>query len=319
MCRCDTFFSLLALILLIAGTDGGLGGFVSINMSYDKFQAIDWTFNWKGPVIWIFIVSAIVNSGNLLNDQVQVQRALATPSVKEARKSVIIMNLIVLPGNILFALLGFALFSYFHSHPALLSPAMANDQILPLYIVQGLPAGVTGLILAGLFAASMSSLDSSMSSVSTMVVHDFYKTVKPNATDAQCLKLGKWLTAIVGILGTVVAMVMSQMDIGSIFNIWNKMLALLGGGFVGVFLLGMFTKRATVYGAWAGAVASVLCTWYIQSAGLGVNAMVYTPFAIVTCLVVGYLVSLITPKGKTQQTDGLTVYTMNYKEADNMG
>ena len=308
--------ALLALIILITNTDGGVSGFVSMNMDYDKFRAIDWSFNFKAPVIWIFIITAFVNSPGIINDQTQVQRALATPSVKDAKKSVIIMNCIVIPANFLFAFLGFALFSYYRSNPAAMSPAMTNEQAFPMFIVHGLPVGVTGLILAGLFAAAMSTLSSSVSSAATMIVNDFYKTIKKSATDAQCLKLGKWLTCLLGLLGTVIAMIMSQMDIGSMFMLWNKMLALFGGGIIGVFGLGMFTKRANSYGAWSGTIASIVVTWYVQLAGLPINAMVYTPMSIVTCLVVGYVVSILTGGAREDQTEGMTIYTLDFKEAN---
>ena len=306
----------LALIILITNTDGGVSGFITMNMDYDKFRAIDWSFNFKAPVIWIFIITAFVNSPGIINDQTQVQRALATPSVKDAKKSVIIMNCIVIPANFLFAFLGFALFSYYRSHPAAMSPAMTNEQAFPMFIVHGLPVGVTGLILAGLFAAAMSTLSSSVSSAATMIVNDFYKTFKKGASDRECLRLGKWLTCILGLVGTGIAMIMSTMDIGSMFMLWNQMLALFGGGIIGVFGLGMFTKRANSYGAWSGTIVSIVVTWYVKIAGLPVNAMVYTPLAIVVCLVVGYAVSILTGGPRKDQIEGMTAYTIDYKEAN---
>jgi solute:Na+ symporter, SSS family len=308
--------AILALIMLIMHTDGGLSGFVAINMDYHKFRAIDWSFNLQAPVIWIFIIAAVVNAPGIINDQTQVQRALATPSVKDAKKSVIIMQIIVIPANFLFAFLGFALFAYYKSHPAGMSPAMTNEQAFPLYIVHGLPVGVTGLILAGLFAASMSTLSSSISSSATMIVNDFYKTIKKSASDRECLLLGKWLTCILGLVGTGLAMYLITLNISSMFDLWNQMLALFGGGIIGVFGLGMFTKRANSYGAWAGTLASILVTWFVKIAALPINAMVYTPMAIVTCLVVGYIVSILTGGPRKDQIEGMTVYTIDYKEAN---
>jgi len=165
--------------MMISGTDGGMDGFLSINMQYGKFDAIDLRWDMTVPVIWVFMLNQLMTQANFPSDQVMVQRVLTTPNVRSARRSYILLGLIVVPGTLLFHLLGSGLFSFFHSHPALLNPTMENIQVFPVYIVEVLPAGITGILIAALFAASMSTLDSGINSVTTVLLSDFYQRFFP--------------------------------------------------------------------------------------------------------------------------------------------
>jgi len=297
--------ALLAFGFMIAGTEGGFSGFVDINLEYSKFDAVHWGWDLTLPVLWIFMLNQLSTQATFPSDQVMVQRVLSTPSVKEARKSYILLGLIVVPGTILFHLLGSSLFSYFHSHPELLNPTMDNIQVFPLYIVEVLPIGLTGLLIAALFAACMSTLDSSMHSVSTVILTDFYKTNDDD--EAKRVKLAKLITGIVGVLGTGIALMMATFEIKSMFDLWMEIIALIGGGFGGVFLLGMFSKKANSNGALIGAAASIIVTVLVKSY-TDIHFMLYSSVAVGTCILVGYLSSfLFSPP--TGDLKGLTIYT----------
>jgi len=196
---------LLAFGIMVFGLDGDWSSFVASNQEYGKFDSLLLGWDLTIPVFWIFALGSLMQLTTFPNDQVIVQRVLATPDPRSARNSAIVLALIVLPGTILFHLLGSALFAHFRAHPENLSPTMDNIHTLPLFIVQSMPAGLSGLVIAGLFAASMSSLDSSMSSTATVIVTDFYLRFRPDVTDQSCLGLARRLTAAIGILGTVVA------------------------------------------------------------------------------------------------------------------
>ena len=167
--------AILAFVIMILGSEGGVAGWFDVSMAYDKIRLADFAFDHSQPVIWIVLLNAVLHIGTATSDQVMVQRVLSTPDVKGARRSYLTLALIVLPGSLLFTFLGTAMFGYFRAHPQMLSPTMENIHALPMFIVNGLPAGLSGLVIAGLFAASMSTLDSSMNSVSTMIVTDFYR------------------------------------------------------------------------------------------------------------------------------------------------
>ena len=298
---------LLAFALMIAGLDGSWSAFAATNLEHGKFSSFMWGWDITVPVFWIFALSSLTQLATFPNDQVMVQRVLATPDPKSARNAAILLAVIVVPGTILFHLLGSALFAHFAAHPENLSPTMENIHTLPLFIVQTMPIGVTGLVIAGLFAASMSSLDSSMSSTATVVVTDFYRRFRPDAPDQRCLALARWLTGIVGLLGTGVALLMATFEIRSLYDMWMQLVALLGGGFAGVYALGMLTRRAHGNGALVGAVASIILTVVVKTY-TPLHFMLYGVVSVVSCIGVGYLASLVLP-GRPVDLSGLTVYT----------
>ena len=304
---------LAALAIMIFGMDGGAAAFVASNLEYGKFNSFEWGWDWTVPVFWIFALSSLTQLTTFPNDQVMVQRVLATPSPQAARNAAILLAVIVVPGTILFHLLGSALFAHFRANPQDLNPTMENIHTLPLFIVQGLPVGITGLIIAGLFAASMSSLDSSMNSVATVIVTDFYRRFRAEVSDRACLVLARWLTGLVGVVGTAVALIMATFEIKSLYDMFVQLVALLGGGFAGVYALGMLTRRAHATGAFIGAAASVIVTVLVKT-HTPIHFMLYGVVSVLTCVVVGYVASIVL-SGKTVDLDGLTVYTRRTGEA----
>jgi solute:Na+ symporter, SSS family len=298
---------ILAFAIMVFGLDGGIDTFIGSNLEYGKFHSFEWGLDLTVPVFWIFALSSLMQLAAFPNDQVMVQRVLATPSPKEARNAAILLAAIVVPGTILFHLLGSGLFAHFRANPESLSPTMENIHVLPLFIVQSLPIGLTGLVIAGLFAASMSSLDSSMNSVSTVIVTDFYGRFKPEVADNTRLVLARWITGVVGVLGTGMALFMASFEIKSLYDMWMQLAALLGGGFAGVYALGMLTRRTHALGALIGATASVVITVLIK-AYTPVHFMLYGVASILSCMLVGYLASIVLP-GKKVDLQGLTVYT----------
>ncbi len=182
-----------------------------------------------------------------------------------------------------------------------------NDSIFHYFIAQQLPSGVTGLVIAALFAASMSSLDSSLNSVSTAVVTDFYRRFRPGASDHRCLRLARWLTTILGTLATVAAVMMASYEILSLWYFFNVLVGLLSSSMAGMFVLGMFTRRANSTGAIAGFVAGAVAVYLVQNY-TAVNFFLYAMVGLVTSCAVGYVVSVATPSRPTDLNE-LTVYT----------
>ncbi|MFY8216485.1 MAG: hypothetical protein ACOVMP_07775 [Chthoniobacterales bacterium] len=111
---------------------------------------------------------------------------------------------------------------------------------------------------------------------------------------------------MVGIIGTLMALALAAQDIKSMMVVWSQLGALLGGGIVGVYSLGMFTKRANGFGAICGVVGSIIITASVK-AFTTLHWGTYLPIAILSCIVIGYLLSLIAPQRK--DLAGLTVFT----------
>lgn len=301
------FGAILMIFLAITGLPDGFTQFVDISKDFGKFDMFIWSSDFTLPAIWIFGVSLMLQNLAFASDQPVVQRVFATP-LKDVRKLSAMYAFCSITISVVVNIAGIAIFAYFHANPADLDPSMSNDQIIPLYVVQRLPVGIAGLIVAAIFAASMSTLSSSMNSTATIFTEDFFSRIKPNATDKQRLMMLKWGSLGVGVFGTAVAAYMAMQDLESMFKTWNIAVALLGGGFLGIYILGMFSRRANTTGSIVGAVVSIGTTLALKEFS-DAHYMLYLPFAVTSCVVVGYTVSLVTP-GKTKELRGLTVFDM---------
>lgn len=286
---------------------GGLGEFVEIGKKYEKFDMAILTWDYTVPALWIMVISTFMAcTVTIAGDQPMIQRVFSAPE-KEVRR-VAFMNILC---GILIAIvvnvLGLAIFAFFHSRPDLLDAGSQNDQIIPLFSTQGLPVGLAGVVIAAIFASAMATVASNMNSVSTVFVEDFYKRARPGATDEQRLKVLKTVSYLVGILGTIMALLFAALPIKSMMVVWSQITSLLGGGIVGVYTLGMLSTRANGVGAVCGAASSVVVTLGVKLF-TSVHWMAYPPIAIFTCMIVGYVASLLFSKQKKDLT-GLTIFT----------
>ncbi|HUB23952.1 MAG TPA: sodium/solute symporter [Tepidisphaeraceae bacterium] len=298
---------ILTLIAVIASTAGGIGQLISVGVQYRKFNMAIWSWDFAEPVVAISVLTVLLEVTGFAGDQGMVQRVLSTPNDAVARRATLGNFVICLGGAIVGQLMGVALFGYFHFHPSQLDPAMRNDQVVPLFAVQQLPAGVAGLIIAGLFAGSMSVLSGTVNSVATLVVQDFYLRWRPAASDRSRLLLMRAVSYVAGLIATVIAAFMAGMQVRSLMETWTTLSSLCGAGFVGVYTLGMFSRRVTGTGAMIGACASVVITFAIRQC-TDLHWTLYTPLACVSCMAIGYAASLLTPAPQ-RDLSGLTVYT----------
>jgi Na+/proline symporter len=208
------------------------------------------------------------------------------------------------PAQAVFFAIGTALFVFYKQQPAQLDVTLQNDAIFPFFIMSQLPAGVAGLIVAGIFAAAQSTLASSMNSVATIYVTDFHHRLRPNTSDQACLRLARWVTVLVGIAGTVAALLMAATDIRTIYSLVLEFMGLLGGTLSGLFVLGIFSRRASGKGALVGAILSAVIVFTVRLTH-PLNVYAYAPIGLIACVAIGWLVSLAAP-GAPRNIEGLT-------------
>ncbi len=300
------FFSL---IILVSNIEGGASGLIEIATSEDKFHMLTWSWDATTTAVWVVLGGSIFS--NLIPytaDQTVVQRYLTTANENLAARSVWTNAALTIPGSLLFFCLGTALFVFYQQHASALEPSLSTDAIFPLFIIQQLPQGISGLLIAGIFAAAMSSLDSSLNSAAAALVCDFYKRFKSRSTASTRLRLAKWLTVGLGFLATAISLLMATIEIASLFDFFLELLGLLGSSLAGLFALGIFTRSAHGTGALIGACTSVIVL-YLVSAFTAIHFFLYASIGILTCFVVGYIMSNILPKHQTQLS-GLTIYTL---------
>jgi SSS family solute:Na+ symporter len=140
-----------------------------------------------------------------------------------------------------FVYIGTALFSYYTAQPELLPAGITGDKVFPYFIVHGLPTGLTGLVIASLFSAGMSTIATSINSSATIVLTDFFKKFyKGQSSDKKDMAVLYTTSFVVGAIGIIVGLLM--MSIEGILDAWWKLASIFSGGMLGLFLLGLVCK-----------------------------------------------------------------------------
>ena len=296
----------LLAIVVVAAEMGGVGAVLDVAMADGKTRLWNPSFSFTELATWSIVLGAFaLQFGPYTTDQSVVQRYLTTKDETDAARGVWLNGFLAIPSGLLFMTMGTCLYVFFKAHPDLLPLGMQNDEVLPLFVSSQLPAGLSGLVIAGVFAASMSSLDSSMHSIATASTVDWYKRFSPAASDASCLRLARGLTVLLGFIAVATAFVLVTYDIRSLWFFFQKCLGLLSSGLVGVFILGIFTRRANASGALLGAAtataALVYVIWFTP-----LHFFLYPVVGITICVVVGYLASLALPADAHRDLTGLT-------------
>ncbi len=250
--------AIFCMVLILARTPGGAETVMEAAREADKFSFGGWDLNLAIEGFWVVLLYGIVeNIKNFGVDQNYVQRFLSAPSDREARKSLWLGSLIYLPVSAVFFFIGTALFGFYGGSARPADFPAQSDEVFPYFIVHELPPGATGLMIAAILAAAMSTLDSSINASATVWTVDFHQRyLRPGAGDHALLNVARRATLLVGLLGTGSALLMTRVT-GNAIDIWWQISAVFGGGMLGLFLLGLLVPRATRQSAFLGVIAGV--------------------------------------------------------------
>lgn len=269
---------LVAMWVCVQACDGGLTTVLTYAFDHGRGPELfaDPNFYTLNPYerlsFWLLLTFALLepifyNSA----DQITVQRLLSTSSYDGAKKAVYTSSLVIIPITFIPWLIGLAVFTYYHQNP---DPRVTSgDAAFFTFVSTQLPAPLPGVILASMLAAAMSTLDSGMNSLSSVLVKDFYlRSFKPNATEHDQVRLAKILTVIIGIIGVALAITISStstslresvIEIGAV---WGSFAIVLGP----VYLLAVTSRRVNRQVIWCSITASWGATcgmiaWYTLS------------------------------------------------------
>lgn len=223
----------LALVVLIGRVPGGLVATLADLGAPDKLQFLALGWDWTNPyTFWSGLAGgAVLTMATHGTDQMFVQRLLACADLRAAQRAVITSGLLVFAQMALFLVIGAYLFAFYGLNPPA-TPFASNDQIFPRFIVEELPVGLAGLVIAAVFAAAMSTLSSSMSSVASAVTLDFTRRADD---DPSTLRLSHLATAAAAVALAVVAWLAQSW--GSVLEAGLTITSVTFGGVLGVFLL----------------------------------------------------------------------------------
>ncbi len=312
--------ALLCFGLIVSQVDGGLGAIGSAMSEQGKGLTASWDFGdlsiAKGSTsgFVLFVAFMMANLPSYTSGQDVVQRYVTTSSEKEAAKSLWMNIGMVLIGSAIFFGLGTALFVFYQDKPGLMDPGLpAKDSVLPFFIMQNLPVGVAGLIIAGVFAAAQSTISSSLNSVATAFVTDVYgRLLKPESSDAQRLGVAKWVVIILGAVGIGVSSYLAMIKTDEVFMLFNRFIGFALGPLGGLFALGIFSRRpngmAGLLALILGVVA-VLSAYLMNEAGIiDLMPLLYGAVGFFSTLLTGIVLGFVL-RATNEEVAGLTIWT----------
>jgi SSS family solute:Na+ symporter len=297
-----------AAIVIANQVQGGFAGAVTIGEQFAKFNLFDFSLDmtktftfWAGLIGGCFLTMSTHGT-----DQYLVQRYLCTDKASRASFALLSSGAVILAQFIGFLFIGVLLFAFYQPYASAdyanvaagsAFPFTGGDKVFPDFITQHMPSGLSGLVVAAIFAAALSS---SLNSIAATFVQDLYKPFKPGKDDKHYLRVSHWLTLGVGIIQIIVALVLMKANSSALSQALS-VASLINGPILGVFLIGTFLKRVKEIPALIGMLASIALMLYILFA----TKIAWTWYALIgsmTTFIVAWLASLIinsTSKGSS--------------------
>ena len=309
--------SVLVLLIMKTGAPGAhFSTFWNIAESYEKNTM--WDFRWilTQPVFWVVAVQGLIsNLSSYTSDQCVIQRYIATPDENATKRSLWFNGCMSVFAQVVFYGIGMALFAFYHSHPEAMDVTMPKgDSVLPIFMATEMPPWLAGLVIAAVFAATISTLSANLSSASTAVVTDFIKRFKPEIPGKTQIRCGQVCTYVVGVLGIFAALTLARMESSALFDNFNKYIAMLTAGLTGLFFMGVFMPRIKGVAAVLGLAANYFVCFSCEILHCDVFGLKFHPFllggiGLVVCVLTAYVTSLIL-KEKGKDLTGLTLKTL---------
>lgn len=261
--------ALLILWLVVQGMSGGIDRIMSIGQADDKFSLGSFSPDFTQSTFWVVLLYGFfMNLNNFGMDQNYVQRYHTTTSAREASRSIWLCVYLYVPASLMFFVIGSSLYAYYQANPdmlnavkwqvaaerlpggsqaaiqqlaATLKPADIGDKVMPHFMVNKVPAGLVGLIVAAILSAAMSTISSGMNASATVFSVDIYQRyIKSSLSSRQSMRLLYIATTVFGLLGmgTGIAMI----GIKSVLDVWWLLSGIFAGGMLGLFLLGIISR-----------------------------------------------------------------------------
>ncbi|QBQ40664.1 sodium:solute symporter [Sphingobacterium psychroaquaticum] len=314
-----TIGALIIIYLVVKEVPGGFKDIIDVGIAENKFSLGTMDFDFVNSSFWVVLLYGFfINLNNFGMDQNYVQRYHTASSPKEANKSVWLCVWIYVPVSLLFFIIGTCLYTYYLQNPALLDsiklqaaseqlglaiqnpqvaelaatlkPSDYGDKIMPHFMVYMIPTGLLGLIVSAILSAAMSTISSGMNASATVFTEDIYKRYfNKESSDKNSLKILYIATVIVGVIGMICGIAM--IGIKSLLDVWWTLSGIFAGGMLGLFLLGLISKKATNSDAIIGTIVGICVILWMTFSYLIPENMAYlrNPLHANMIIVVGTL------------------------------
>ena len=298
--------AIVSAVVLTFSMPEGPAQIFEIAAASNKFSLGSFGTSLSESTFWVLLIySLFINLQNFGIDQNFVQRYMTTSSLKKAKSSTLFGALLYLPFSLLLIYIGTALYAYYTAQPNLLPADIASqgDKVFPYFILNGLPTGITGLLIAAIFAAGMSTVSTSVNSTATIILTDYYKRYfNKNATGKTEMKVLYLSSMIFGTLGVIISLAMVGVE--SILDTWWSLASIFSGGMLGLFLLGFISKKARNIDAVIGVIVGVLVIvwmsltplYFTEGNLLAFKSPFHTNLTIVIGTLVIFLVGFVSMK-----------------------
>ncbi|HZQ21627.1 MAG TPA: sodium/solute symporter [Terriglobales bacterium] len=276
----------------ISRVPGGLAVAYQTALQAGKLHVINFSTDPRQLTsLWAMIAGGtVLCMAPLATDQAILQRLFTTKSAQDCRRSIVLQSILILPVVFMLYLAGTALFAFYYHNPGALQGLRSDDAILPLFVVRELPRGISGLILAAIFAASMAVMSASVNSLTTASTVDFYQRLfRPNESSEHYARVGRIGSVAWGGAVTVMALFVGRL--GMLALAYNRVSSVISAPLLGIFLLAVLTRRTTGWGALLGAAVGVVVVSFV-SAFSEWSFFWWGPIGVVATVVAGYLLSL---------------------------
>jgi SSS family solute:Na+ symporter len=292
-----TLGALLILYLIIAEMPGGISDIIAIGKTDNKFSLGSFSPNFTESTFWVVLFYGFfINLNNFGMDQNYVQRYHTATSSKQASRSVWLCVALYVPASLLFFIIGACLFAYYQMHPELIEtvklqvagerlggnaslaeattyaasmqPADYGDKVMPHFMVTKIPTGLVGLIVSAILSAAMSTISSGMNASATVFTMDIWKRYfRPNIGEKNKLFVLHFSTVVFGLLGLITGIAM--IGVKSLLDIWWELSGIFAGGMLGLFLLGIISRRTKSHEAFtATLIGIIIILWMTFSPGI---------------------------------------------------
>jgi SSS family solute:Na+ symporter len=242
----------------------------------DKFSLGSFKLDFTTSTFWMILVYGLfINLQNFGIDQSYVQRYLTAKNEEEAKKATWLGSLLYVPVSFVFFFIGTALFAYYESFPNLLPEGIVGDKVFPYFIVNQLPIGMTGLLIASIFAAGMSTVSTSINSSATVILSDhFSKYIHPNPSEKLSLRVLRISSLVMGLLSILVGLAFN--GVSNTLEGWWALSSIFSGGILGLFLLGLVSKAKNPQAIFAVFFGVLVICWMSLSTILIRNGLPQT-------------------------------------------
>ncbi|CAM3720413.1 sodium:solute symporter [Aeromicrobium ponti] len=295
------------IVIALKGLNMGFFEAMSVAKQEGKLAALDPSFDIKlENGVWVALIGGFFMwLKYFATDQTQTQRMFSAKSVADVKRSLCISGFVMNITYFLFMLIGVLLFVFFGGREF-----DNSNNMMITFIADNIPIGVLGLIIAGVFASAMSSVDSVLNSVTTVFVKDIYETYVTKGKEAS-LKVSMVFTLVFGVLLIGFTLLAFSGTTASILQVVGSYLSYFSGSILALFVLAMFTSKANDKGVAAGFILGIAITIYIGKLGL-VNWLWNYPLGFLITFIIGFLASLVF---NGQQKDNFKEFTFKGQRA----